>query len=180
MALASVVIRGREFAYEPVGPYIFQSGKKKGHSVESLMFADYGFLSYLKSMSDKGLTAGSMPNKLHLHLAWAMRAGEFLQSRQRCPYCSGDGEAERVKYFSVRYSQGDCSYGFSYTCCDKDACKYQLVEERSRIFPLKFSSLAYFSRAEQKRLGVFFKGLLLDSGRLDSQKAFKLFSASQL
>ena len=178
MALVNVVIKGRTFPYELSGPYMFKSGKKAGQSVEALMFADRGYLVYLKNIADKNMASGSLPNRLHLHLAWVMRAGEFIKSSEDCPYCSYDGERKKVEMFSVRYSYGGCSYGHRFTCCNEDECRYRVLEEKSKLFPLKFSSLAYFSNAEQKRLGAFFKDLFLGPGRLDTKKAFELFSSA--
>jgi hypothetical protein len=178
MAVVNVVIKGRIFPYELSGPYIFKSGKKVGQSVEALMFADRGYLAYLKNIADKEMAPGSLPNRLHLHLAWVMRAGEFIKSPQECHYCSSNTEYKKIEFFSVRYSSGGCSYNHQFACCSQEECKQKIWEEKSKLFPLKFSSLAYFSNAEQKRLGIFFKDLFLGPGRLDTKKAFELFSSA--
>ncbi len=178
MALVNVAIKGQLFSHEVSGPYVFKSGKKAGQSVESLMFSDYGYLAYLKRIADKEMVSGSKPNKLHLRLAWVMRVGEFVKSPENCPYCydkKAEGGYKKVEMFSVRYSYGSSSFGLRFTCCNEDECKYKLLEEKSKLLPLKFSSMAYFSNAEQKRLGAFFKDLLLGPGRLDAQKAFEMF-----
>jgi hypothetical protein len=179
MALANVVIKGRVFPYELSGPYIFKSGKKKGQSVESLMFSDRAYLVYLKSVLDSEIGLVSVPNKLHLHLGWILNAGEFVRSSKTCQYCSGEFERRKIQLFSVRWSCG-ASYGHHYVCCSDGDCKSRIFDEKSSFLPLKFSSLSHFGKGEQKRVGTFFKEIFLGAGRLDPERAFELFfSASQ-
>lgn len=172
-ALAEICINERFYSHELSGPYNFKSGKNEGRSLESLMFSNRSYLTKLKHIRDSKLGSGSYPDKLHLCLAWILNAGEFVQASESCPYCSN--EQRNIKLFSVRWSGGACSFGRPYVCCEDADCKYRIIEEKSSLLPLKFSSLNHFRNTKQREAGAFFKDIFLGTGRLDPEKAFELF-----
>ncbi len=176
-SLVEVRINDGLYRYEVDGPYNFKSGPKEGSSVEALMFSGISYLRKLKHIRDSKLARGSQPDKLHLHLAWILNAGEFVQSSEICPHCSD--ERRMVKFFSVRVSGGSSAFGFPYICCGREACMYKLLtDEKVHILPLKFSSLSHFRNTKQKEAGAFLKSLLLGSDKLDPKKAFQMFLSS--
>ncbi len=174
-ALVEVCINGKHFSYKLEGSYHFKTGPKAGSSVEELMFSNISYLAQLKHIRDSKLGSTSQPDKLHMHLAWILNAGEFVQSQELCPLCAD--EQERIKFFSVRISGGDHSFGgLQYVSCGGEVCMYKLLtDEKIHLWPLKFSSLSHFRNNRQKDAGAFFKELLLGKGKLDSQKAFDMF-----
>lgn len=172
-ALVEVCINERHFSYNLESPYHFKTGPKAGSSVEALMFSNISYLAQLKHIRDSKLGATSQPDKLHLHLAWILNAGEFVQASESCPYCSN--KQRNIKLFSVRWSGGACSFGRPYVCCEDADCKYRIIEEKSSLLPLKFSSLNHFRNTKQREAGAFFKDIFLGTGRLDPEKAFELF-----
>jgi len=107
-SLVEVLINGRSFSYRLNGSYVFASGKKKGESVEALMFSQRSYLVKLKHIRDTNLTRDSRPDRLHLHLAWILSAGEFVKPLSTCQYCPDDREHNKLGFFSVRYSGGAC------------------------------------------------------------------------
>ncbi|MHB9019653.1 MAG: hypothetical protein ACYC3G_02135 [Minisyncoccota bacterium] len=177
-SLVEVCINGGFYSYKLEGPYSLKSGQKEGSSVEALMFSNISYLHKLKHIRDSKLAKGSQPDRLHLHLAWILEAGEFVQSQELCPHCSD--EQKKIKFFSVRISGGDYSFGGAqYVSCGGEACMYKLLtDEKIHLWPLKFSSLGHFRNSKQKDAGAFFKELFLGKERLDSEKAFQMFLSS--
>jgi len=182
--LVNVRIKGQMFPYDLSGPYEFKTGKKRGTAAEKLMFLNRSYLVWLKNVLDAGMKIGSKPNKMHLHLGWILNAGEFVKASHICNYCFAEPDKKNIQFFSVRHSHGLCTYGERFTCCDGDSCKFRLLEEKSHLLPLKFSSLSYFRNGEEGRIGKFFKEIFLGREQLDPDEAFQLFlsanTASQL
>jgi len=159
----------------PSAPYFFLTGKNKGNSVECMMFYQRSLLLWMLNQANMRLTPVSTPNKLHKHLAWIMRRGEFVKTNVLCRFCGKD----KISYFSAR---GCYSYGYSvslhYTSCP--ACFSKLEGETDTkcvLLPFRFSSISRFGRrADQKQIGDFFKGVFFPGvQRLDAQKVFEFF-----
>ncbi len=163
--------------YNPDGPYVFQTGKRKGVSVESLMFNDYGFILFLLSKIRKEKKGEGEKNKLERHLEWIIARGEDRETEALCPQC----KERRVRYFSVVYSFNDFSAAPYYTCCDNRRCIERLegmAMKSVSFFPFKFSVLKRFrSKADKKRISSIFKWAFGLEPPLRKEKLFKFFSS---
>lgn len=144
-------------SYRPTDPYIIQSGKKQGQSVEKLMFTDYGWLVFIAKKFDK--MASQKKNRLHKHIEWILVQGEKCATRTICPQC----DQRPVAYFSVLGSRRT-GYSISnlHTCCTDIACKKKLVAQdigkKPELMPLKFSSIRRFAlKNDQKRVAKILK-----------------------
>lgn len=174
MAQVNVEIKGRIFPYELFGPHIFKDGENKGLTVESMMFSNRKHLVKLKNIRDHNAKRVSNPDKLHLHLAWILNAGEFVKAPLVCPHCSN--EWNNIKFFSISRRRGAFIYGRRYVSCGEPACVYESLEEDFVPHPLKFSTLEYFSKEKElAKIGDFFREVFLESDKLDPGKAFELF-----
>lgn len=164
--------------YQPSGPYVIQSGKRRGRALEMLMFEDYAFLRWFLNYKLDGNAKTQNKNILHRHLEWLMERGEDRQPVLICPQCG----KRPVKYFSVVYScDGDISIGPEYTCCDEARCQETLtemaLEKPCRLLPIKFSSLLQFPhKTDQRRLARLFRSVFGLSGRLTKNQAFRFFA----
>jgi len=157
--------------YSPLKPYLFQSGKRAGESLEVLIFKDYSFLRWLHREILKETPVKK--NNLQLHLEWLLERGEEVKTNLLCPICGQN----KVEFFYIRRSDGDISLGTSYTSCNQcideaEAMGLNIIPER---YPLKFSSLSHFRRGERKMVSKLFQQVFLPPGRLTKERAFKLF-----
>jgi hypothetical protein len=164
-------------SYKPTEPYIIQSGKKQGQSVEQLMFTDYGWLTYMASKFDK--MAPQKKNRLHKHIEWVLTKGEKCTPQMICPQC----DQRSVAYFSVLGSRRT-GYSMSciYTCCNDTICKKQLIsrgiEKTPTLLPLKFSSIKRFSlKHDQRQVVALFKKCFNLPRRLTKNVIFDFFAS---
>jgi hypothetical protein len=160
-------------AYCPVGPYVFQSGKKEGKAAEQLMFEDYSFLRFLLRKAEEGSGGSGKKNKMHQHLEWLLARGEDRKVEKLCPHC----RQSPIRYISV---MGGDTYGYSmgagFTCCENQQCKERLITDRMPIFlPVKFSaSLQFRNKSDQKQFLRLLKNIF-GIGKLTKEKAFDFF-----
>lgn len=161
--------------YRPTGPYVFQSGKKRGKAIEQVMFEDYGYLRFLLNKAQQGVKKGGKKNKMHLHLEWLLARREDRKVEKLCPHC----RQRPIRYISVL---GEGRYGYSmgpaFTCCDKEKCKQKLITEKTPMFlEPKFSKALVFSKkTDQKQfLGVLKQ--LFGLQRVTKEAAHELFKA---
>ncbi len=160
--------------YVPEGPYIIQSGKNKGKSVELLMFSNYSLLNWIYEKAKENCF--NQKNSLHRHLEWVMARGEDRKVQVNCPFCN-----QPATQFSIRSSYG-YSFDSDYICCNSDECKSNLRSysfEKSLIFkPIKFSSMNFFrSKTDQKKLGQIFKKVFVLPNRMTRNHAFQFFAS---
>lgn len=169
----------------PAGPYVIQSGKRKGKSVEVMMFTDYPFLAWwLKKMEKEYVAGASNKNRAHRHVEWLLEQGENRMTVAICPQC----RQVQVECFSVVHSaSGEMSFGPCWTSCNSSACRHALESEAIgkpiEFFPFKFSVMGIkkFSQVYyQSALGILFRkvfGLPCGNGRvLTPRRAFEFFS----
>jgi len=161
----------------PDGPYVFKTGKRKGISVELLMFNDYGLILFLLSKIRREKKEGGQKNELEKHLEWIVARGEDRETEALCPHC----RENKVKYFSVAYSFNDFSAAPYYTCCDNRKCIEKLegmTMGKASFFPFQFSVLKRFrSKADKKRISNIFKWAFGLEAPLRKEKLFKFFSS---
>lgn len=163
--------------YQPSGPYVIQSGKRRGKALEMLMFENYAFLRwFLVHKLNSNKTQNK--NSLHRHLEWLVEQGESRQPTLVCPQC-GQGP---IKYFSVVYNyDGDVSIDSGYTCCDKTECREALakmaLEKTCQLLPIRFSSLLRFSnKSDRRRATKLFRQVFGLPERLTRNEAFRFFA----
>lgn len=163
--------------YDPNGPYVIKSGKRKNKALEVLMFNDYGFLRWHYSELERKYSSNRGRNNYHRHLIWVLRRGENRQPKMDCPIC---GE-NRLEYFSVRYSRGTdlFSVGPQHTSCE--SCKGKIANRSSggdlRLYQPKFSNIVKITskKGDQKRIADLYRSIFKLEGRLTKQKAFNFF-----
>ena len=154
--------------YVPNGPYILKNGKRKGKSLEELMFENYSWLDFMLKNMNFNLKEFSKLNNLHLHLRWLMARGEDRKTNQVCPHC-GVGH---VKFFAYSYKEKNF-----FMACDKIICRGEILAKASS-HPLKFSSVLDFNSPSRPYVLYFLKKIfLLDHKDLTAEKLFNFFSA---
>lgn len=169
------------YLYIPTEPYIIQSGKREGKSLEGLMFADYEYLAWQLGMLNQNIGWGYSRNKknnFHLHLEWLLKQGETRQSPKLCPVC----RKNTIKFFSkLDGSGGGFSIGDDYTCCEDKECQNEIkamaFEKFTDILPLKFSVLKGFSKGDSRYIGDYFRIFFTLPEHLSSQQAFQFFQS---
>lgn len=162
--------------YKPDGPYVIQSGKRKGQAVENIMFIDYSWLRWMYDLL-KSKSQGGNKNLFHLHLEWLLGRGETRESKIECPVCG----KRKAKFFSVRYSGDDFSIGGQYICCEDESCISEIRgmggEQIPTLYPFRFSVLRNFRRKiDQKRIIELFKKVFCLPERIDRKRAFQFFN----
>ena len=162
--------------YQPRGPYVFQSGRRAGKTVEHFMFEDYGFLTwFLYGMNRE---SNGQKNVLHQHLEWVLRRGENRKTKMICPQC----RVRTVKFFSVLYGYGhdDFSVDLHYTCCENGGCREILrgmaLGERPVFMPFRFSQLTNFERGDRRRIAELFKEVFEIPKPLTRGAVFQFFN----
>jgi hypothetical protein len=159
--------------YTPTQPYVIQSGKKKGKSVEQLMLSDYGWLRYMHGLLKKKSSGGK--NQLHEHIEWALGRGENITLKKLCPQC---GKRPAV-FFSVLGSQ---RFGYSmssaYTCCDDRSCieklKSQGIEKVPTLLKIVFSSSMKFRlKHDQRQITKIIRNCMMLPKRVTKEKLFE-------
>jgi len=163
--------------YRPDGPYTIQSGKRKGKSLETLMFQEYGFVKFMYVLLKEKTEEGTEKNELHRHLEWLLQKGEDREAKKYCPFC----KERKAKYFSVRFTGNDFALSSQYICCESHACFSKIIglsgDKRPIIYPFKFSVLERFKRkADEKRVIKLLKDVFLLPEKIGKENAFKFFS----
>ncbi|MBU4348352.1 hypothetical protein KJ671_02550 [Patescibacteria group bacterium] len=154
--------------YIPSGPYIFKTGKRKGKSLEELMFENYSWLDYMLKNMNSNLKEFSKLNSFHLHLRWLMARGEDRVSTQSCFCCL----SKRVEFFA--YSYREKKY---FTACEDVICRGKILA-KANSRPLKFSSILEFSYPSRLFIAKFLREMFLPCcKKLTADELFKFFSA---
>ena len=160
--------------YKPTAPYYFKSGKRKGESVEKLMFSNYDLLVWIKKKMDKENTQNY--NGLHKHLEWLLARGEKLKTERLCPYCNRN----HVKFFLVIQDESGISIATTHTCCDNLTCKKKLMANHgASLFPIRFSSILLFRNKTDRKQVIKLIKKTCGLGNLTPQKAFNFFKACE-
>lgn len=161
--------------YKPTGPYVFQSGKRRGRTLELLMFEDYQFLNWFYNQKIKSCNGNK--NCLEKHLSWLLEKGEDRQPKMICPHC----KKRSIAYFSVLFSSSgdDFSVDPYYTCCED--CTDELIAmaggKMPSLLPIKFSSLLFFRRkGDRKRVAKMYRTLFQTPSKMGRNKAFHFFN----
>lgn len=161
--------------YRPTVPYVIQSGKHGGKTLELLMFQKYPLLNWWIGKLNKENPTNK--NSFHRHLEWLFAQGENRTARKLCPQC-GDSE---VRSFS---SLGDDRFGYSiypiYTCCGNDHCRQKLHHQAAGaapyFYPIKFSSIMHYRRKfDQKMVVNLLRAVYELPNRLTAKIAFEFF-----
>lgn len=162
--------------YKPTESYIVQSGKKKGKSIEQMMFTDYAWLVYMKNLLNAKKPASK--NSLHKHIEWVLHQGETRKPTLMCPQCN----KKPVKLFSVLGSQ---RHGYSmssyYTCCGDPECQHKLraqgMESVPLLLPISFSSISMFQfKLDRKRVADILRDCFKLPKRLTKEVLFAFFN----
>ncbi|MFA5986380.1 MAG: hypothetical protein WC819_03470 [Parcubacteria group bacterium] len=163
-------------AYEPTGPYILQSGPKKGLSIEQLMFSNYEWLVFMKNfLNEKSPDA---KNQLHKHIEWVLGQGSRRSPTMICPQCG----KRPVSYFSYLGSeQFGYSMGATYTCCNDEDCIHRLstrgIEKKPAFLSIDHSSIIHFkSKRDQKKVVDILKKCYELPKRLTKETLFAFFN----
>lgn len=171
--------------YEPKKPYILKSGKRKGRSLEQLMFQEPWYVQNLFRMIQKKKKKGSVPNELEKHLNWLReRASNLLTEKIifDCPQCNRN---RKVKFFGIVTTADGLDFMVSpaLTACEKAECRSKLKQRyfpstKVRVYRLKWSSIFIFRTKEgQRRVVRLFKFLLgFRDRKLSQDKAFEIFA----
>ncbi|MCF7845521.1 MAG: hypothetical protein K9M12_02035 [Candidatus Pacebacteria bacterium] len=160
--------------YHPTGPYTFQSGKRRGRTLELLMFEDYQFLNWFYHQKING--SGGGKNRLEKHLGWLLEKGENRKPKMMCPHC----RKYPVAYFSILFSANgnDFSAGSYYSCCEDciDELKAMAFEKTPSLLPIRFSSLLLFRKKEdRRRIAKMYRIFYQLPGKMGKKKAFNFF-----
>ena len=176
----SINANGRAFimidAYEPQGPYVIKSGKKKGTYVEKLIFDDPGWLI---SKRNRLIREARQNDDLYKHLEWIFVQGETRRISRICPQCF----QRTISYFSFKGSKSrGYSIGCLFTCCHDTACRTQLVlkgtGKKPTLLPVKLSSLHHFMLKKDKiRVAEVFRECFNLSKDASAEEIFNLFCA---
>ncbi len=165
--------------YIPSAPYVIKNGKRKGLSLEKLMFSDYRFLLLMQRVLDKKKEVNpfSHQNEFEQHLRWILTKGENRTAVKVCPQC----KERHVRFFSAEISEGELSIGVNYTSCGEEECLQKLkslsLKGHLLIFPFKFSSMAYFAmNRERKEIADLFKIAFEIPRRARAKTLFRFFS----
>jgi len=165
-----------ENGYVPSGPYVIKSGKRKGKSLENLMFDDFLFLRWFLDVLNKK-HQGGQKNEMHRHLEWLMHQGTNRKPVMLCPQC---GQRPVTRFSMIRYSSG-ISIGTIYTCCDNDHCKDEIdamaISHTYQLYPFSFAVLKTINvKFDCKELTDLFRKAFGLEGRLTKEKAFAFFA----
>jgi hypothetical protein len=130
----------------PTTPYIFQSGKHAGESVESFIFKGSEYLFHVRNRKHRE------NDVLDQHLDFIFEAGCELETKLLCPFC----QEKKVKNFLVLNKQ----FLTGLTCCDNPECRRQLKNLHPgydlRIF--RISTLGEFKIPSiRKKAETFFR-----------------------
>lgn len=138
--------------YVPTGPYIFQSGKRRGECLELLMFSDYGLVIWFYNLLNR--KGHYNQNSLHEHLNWLIPRGKDRRATMICPQC-GNNE---VKFYSI-IGENAHTTRLDFTSCEKISCQDGLRQHRlTRILPINFPSLLAFpEKSDRKFVAEMFK-----------------------
>lgn len=150
-------------------PYIFQSGKRKGVSLEVLMFRDYSFLIWFfkKLNQNKSQTK----NRLHTHLEWLIKKGESRATKVICPICY----KKNISMFFVAHHRDGIIPGIQLFSCNNDSCIQKIKHNNLSNYPLKFSTFLRFKGRDRKIIEKMFKKVFLGGDKVSKEKAFSLF-----
>lgn len=151
-------------------PYVFQSGKYKGKTVEEIIFKDPSFVAALLHYRGSNQAKN---NALYEHLDLLME--KIPETKMICPVC----KQKTVKYFLFLNSEDIYQ---TLVCCENTDCKNHLriSHPNDYILPLKLSSLASF---HQKRLRKSFISLLkkaIELKKIEAQKIHQIFIGDSL
>lgn len=162
--------------YRPNGPFIIQSGKNEGKSLELLMFQKYWLLIWWIEKFNENKPVNK--TRFHRHIEWLLHQGENRKAVMLCPQCS----QSPVKFFS---SLGNDKYGYSiyptYTCCESEICQRQLFHEAAgavpNFYPIRFSSIMnYRKKFDQGMVMRLLRAVYKLPKPLTAQSAFNFFS----
>ena len=153
--------------YLPHSPYILQSGKYGGKSLEYVLLHDISNFLAMKRRLEAAIREECQPNTYHLHLMWIVAGINTLAKSTVCVECG-----ERAYYSPARgnYEEGYCflSYPLCWQCTQQGEWA---IADKFRITPWNMSSL--FSRADRNRLWKAQKKILKINDMSD-QQLFKL------
>lgn len=152
--------------YNCYQPYVFQSGKYQGRSVEEIIFTDPIYIGILLSYKKDGKTAS---NALQEHLE--ILTNTIPETVAKCPVCG----KRSVKYFLYLNNE---TISKDLICCDDVQCKERLQGNHPNdyLLPLKFSSLLVFKRKTlRKKVITLFKNVFGLRGPITPEKVYTLF-----
>lgn len=145
-------------------PYIFQSGKYLGLSVEEIIFKDPAFVSVLLSYVDKSKTKS---NALHQNLNYLIDI--YPKTLIKCPFCN----QRSVKYILYLNTETILK---ELVCCDQKACQIKLQSNHLNdyLIPFKLSSIEVFRKKTlQKKYIAIFKAIIGLKGKVTSEKVIE-------
>ena len=154
----------------PEGPYVFQSKKHEGESLEVLFFRDPGLILALKRMSVK------LNCRVGEHLKFLNEAADCLETKMLCPICG----KQPVKHFLIEAS-GKISA--EKTCCRDDNCKKRLIGKNpgGLLRSLRVSSIYKLERVKTIRMALsLFKLAIEFPKKLNQEGIYELLKNAYL
>lgn len=167
--------------YKPQQPYILQTGKYEGKSLEEIFFIDSGqmqkYLFYMEQAPPENW------NDMQKRISWLFRKASEKKPKHLCRFCN----QRPVTRFSVRISDNgedldNPSFGMPYAFCDDDiTCRSQIFTEASNglvtfhNFDLKdLHRLIVILNSQKKVLDMFRTAYSLPE-KLNAKTAFAFF-----
>lgn len=146
-------------------PYIFQSGKYQGQSLEEVIFKDPNHIANLLYYKEVGkMTEGVLSRHLDL-------LSRTPDTKLKCPVC----HQKSVKYFLFLNSE-DISHDL--ICCEDPACQSHLLVNHPNdyLLPMKLSSLVPLRQKNlRKKMVSLLKRALCLKGSLSAEQIFTAF-----
>lgn len=147
-------------------PYIFQSGRYKGRSVEEIIFEDPNFICTLLEYRDRNKPANALQEHMDVLL------DSFPQTECLCPVC----HQRAVKYFLYLNHETISS---NLVCCEDSDCQTVLHQNHPNdyLLPVKLSSLFVFNKHKTLRCKVIsmFKKITGLRGKPKADQVFNIF-----
>ena len=147
-------------------PYIFQSGRYKGRSVEEIIFENPNFISVLLDYRDRDKPANALQEHLDVLL------DSFPKTSCMCPVC----HQKTVKYFLYLNHE---TISRDLICCENPECQEVLHRNHPNdyLLPVKLSSLFVFNKHKTLRSKVIsmFKKITGLRGKPKADQVFSIF-----
>ena len=152
----------------PESPYILQSGKYKGKSMEYVLLHDIASFLAMRCRLEAEAREGHRPNVYHRHLMWLVDGINALAYSVSCAECG-----EQAHYLPARGNYHEGFYFLSYPLCRQcaDQDKWERTS-RFNIVPWNMFRLC-LSKADGNRLWKAEKNILKVNNLSDKQ-LFKL------
>jgi len=152
----------------PESPYILQSGKYKGKSMEYVLLHDISSFLTMRCRLETEAREGCQPNVYHRHLMWLAAGINRLAGNVTCVECG-----KHACYLPARGNHHEGFYFLSYPLCRQCADQGEWkITSKFNIIPWYMFRLC-LSKADRNRLWKAEKNILKINNLSDKQ-LFKL------